>query len=229
MVKVVFVGLILTILFIQTNEYSLERKRMIQNQIIARGVTDRATIQAMEIVPRHKFVPRDLKSYAYDDSPLSIGYGQTISQPFIVAYMTESLNLIKTDTVLEIGTGSGYQAAVLSMIVSQVYTVEIVKPLAEEAIERFKKLGYKNIATKIGDGYFGWKEHAPYDAIIVTANVEEIPPELNNQLAEDGRMIIPVGPQHYNQNLVLVEKKNGKIKQRNLLPVRFVPFTREKK
>lgn len=217
---------VLTVLF-QTEEYSIERKKMIQDQIIARGVTDKATIHAMKIVPRHKFVPEEAEPYAYHDSPLSIGYGQTISQPFIVAYMTANLNLSDKDTVLEIGTGSGYQAAVLSKIVSQVYTVEIVKPLGEEAIERFKKLGYKNIETKIGDGYFGWEEHAPYDAIMVTANVEKIPPALLKQLAEGGRLIIPVGPQHYNQQLVLAEKKNGKIKKRYLLPVRFVPFTRD--
>ncbi len=143
--------------------------------------------------------------------------------------MTASLDLQKNDTVLEIGTGSGYQAAVLSKIVSQVYTIEIVEPLGLEAIERFKNLGYTNIHTKIGDGYYGWREHAPYQAIIVTANAEEIPPELINQLADGGRLIIPTGPRDYGQKLVLVTKQKDKIKKKYLLPVRFVPFTREKK
>ncbi len=226
-------GIVLNIILLftlvqQTQDYTSEREKMIQDQIIARGINDPATIKAMKMVPRHKFVPLELEPYAYSDGPLSIGFGQTISQPYIVAYMTSSLDLNETDTVLEIGTGSGYQAAVLAQIVSQVYTVEIVEPLGKSAIQKFKKLGYKNIDTKIGDGYHGWKEHAPYNAIIVTANAEKIPPELMEQLAEGGKLIIPVGPQNYTQQLVLVEKTNGKIKKRNLLPVRFVPFIRDK-
>jgi protein-L-isoaspartate(D-aspartate) O-methyltransferase len=228
MIKINLSVLLIFIMFLQTDEFTAERKKMIEDQIIARGITNKATILAMQEVPRHKFVPKDAKVYAYRDSPLQIGYGQTISQPYIVAFMTASLDLHKNDTVLEIGTGSGYQAAVLSKIVAQIYTIEIVEPLGLQAIERFKNLGYGNIETKIGDGYHGWKEHAPYHAIIVTANVEEIPPELINQLAEGGKLIIPVGPQGYGQNLVLVTKQKDKIKKKNLLPVRFVPFTRDR-
>lgn len=228
MFKTVFYIILLITVFQITQDYTSERKKMIRDQIVARGINDLATIKAMEAVPRHEFVPPDMAPYAYSDGPLSIGYEQTISQPYIVAYMTSSLELKKNDTVLEIGTGSGYQAAVLAEIVSQVYTIEIVEPLGKEAIQRFKELGYKNIETRIGDGYHGWKEHAPYNAIIVTANAEEIPPELINQLAEGGKLIIPVGPQNYTQQLVLAEKKKGIIKKNYLLPVRFVPFTREK-
>lgn len=229
MIKINLPVLLISIVFLQTDEFITERKNMIEDQIIARGVTNKATIKAMEEVPRHKFVPKDAVSLAYRDSPLSIGYGQTISQPYIVAFMTASLDLHENDTVLEIGTGSGYQAAVLSRIVAQVYTIEIVEPLGLEAIERFNRLGYENIKTKIGDGYHGWKEHAPYHAIIVTANAEEIPPELINQLADGGKLIIPVGPQGYGQNLLLVTKQKDRIKKKKLLPVRFVPFTRQKK
>lgn len=229
MIKIILPVLLISIVLLQTEEHTAERKKMIEDQIIARGVTHKATIQAMNEVPRHEFVPADIQDLAYRDSPLSIGYGQTISQPYIVAYMTANLDLQKNDTVLEIGTGSGYQAAILSKIVAMVYTVEIIEPLGLEAIERFNKLGYTNIQTKIGDGYHGWKEHAPYQAIIVTANVEEIPPELINQLADGGKLIIPVGQQEYGQNLILVTKEKNKIKKKNLLPVRFVPFTRQKK
>lgn len=229
MIKINLSVLLISMVLLQTEEHTAERKKMIEDQIIARGVTHKATIQAMNEVPRHEFVPADIQDFAYRDSPLSIGYGQTISQPYIVAYMTASLDLQKNDTVLEIGTGSGYQAAILSKIVAMVYTVEIIEPLGLEATERFNKLGYNNIQTKIGDGYHGWKEHAPYQAIIVTANVEEIPPELINQLADGGKLIIPVGHQEYGQNLMLVTKEKNKIKKKNLLPVRFVPFTRQKK
>jgi protein-L-isoaspartate(D-aspartate) O-methyltransferase len=228
MIRIILLLLLILPVFLQSDEYTSERKKMIDEQIIARGITHRATIKAMEIVPRHKFVPAELEGYAYHDSPLSIGFGQTISQPYIVAFMTASLDPQESDTVLEIGTGSGYQAAVLSKIVSQVYTVEIVKPLALQAKERFVQLGYTNIKAKSGDGYHGWKEYAPYNAIIVTANVENIPPELINQLSEGGKLIIPVGSNEGNQNLVLLTKINGKIKKKVLLPVRFVPFTREK-
>lgn len=210
----------------QHDDYLQARKRMVKEQIVARGVKNQAVLKAMETIPRHLFVPADQAQYAYNDTPLSIGYGQTISQPYIVAFMTESMELKKTDKVLEIGTGSGYQAAILSKIVSQVYTIEILEPLGLSARKKLEELGYNNVTTKIGDGYFGWKEYAPFNAIIVTANVEAIPPELINQLAEGGKMIIPVGPSHGSQNLVLLEKKDGKTKQIKLIPVRFVPFTR---
>jgi len=228
MIRIILSLLLILSVFLQPDEHTSERKKMIDEQIIARGITHRATIRAMEIVPRHKFVPVELEELAYRDSPLSIGFGQTISQPYIVAYMTASLDPQESDTVLEIGTGSGYQAAILSKIVAQVYTVEIVEPLALQAKERFEQLGYTNIKSKLGDGYHGWKEYAPYNAIIVTANVEYIPPELINQLSEGGKLIIPVGSNEGNQNLILITKINGKIKKKVLLPVRFVPFTREK-
>ena len=226
MTKVFLIVLLFITLPFQTDEYAEARKKMVKEQIIARGVKDHAVIKAMETVPRHKFVPDDQVPFAYNDAPLPIGFDQTISQPFIVAFMTESLKLKKTDRVLEIGTGSGYQAAILSKIVNEVYTIEILEPLGLRARQVLEDLNYNNITTKIGDGYYGWKEYAPFDAIIVTANVEAIPPELIKQLAEGGRMIIPVGPSHGSQNLVLLEKKNGKTKQVKLIPVRFVPFTR---
>jgi protein-L-isoaspartate(D-aspartate) O-methyltransferase len=204
-----------------------ERNRMVDEQIVARGIRDELTVNAMRKVPRHEFVPSELAAFAYRDHPLSIGYNQTISQPYIVAYMTEALELKPSDKVLEIGTGSGYQAAILAEICEEVYTIEIVEPLAKVAQDRLNRLEYKNITVIAGDGYQGYKEQAPFDAIIVTAAPEKIPPPLLEQLAENGRMIIPVGPTHYTQYLVLVEKKNGRIKKRNLLPVRFVPFTGE--
>lgn len=204
------------------------RENMVNNQIIARGIKHKATIEAMKKVERHKLVPPNMRIRAYDDSPLPIGYGQTISQPYIVAYMTEVIKPEKTHKVLEIGTGSGYQAAVLAEIVSDVYTIEIVSELAERAQKDLKGLGYKNIHVKSGDGYHGWPEHAPYDAIVVTAAADYIPPALTDQLKEGGRMIIPVGSQFMTQQLVLVEKQKGKVKSKNVMPVRFVPFTRGK-
>lgn len=201
---------------------------MVNNQIIARGIKHKATIEAMKKVERHKLVPSNMRIRAYDDSPLPIGFGQTISQPYIVAYMTEVIKPEKGQKVLEIGTGSGYQAAVLAEIVSDVYTVEIVSELAERAQKDLQGLGYKNIHVRSGDGYHGWPEHAPYDAIIVTAAADYIPPALIEQLKEGGRMIIPVGSQFMTQQLVLVEKHKGKVRSRNVMPVRFVPFTRGK-
>lgn len=212
--------------FLQTDKHATARKRMINDQIIARGISDKATIDAMRDVQRHLFVPKDQEDRAYEDRPLGIGHGQTISQPYIVAYMTEILHLKKEHKVLEIGTGSGYQAAVLSKIVDEVYTIEIIKPLGQAAKELLQNEGFSNVEVKIADGYFGWKEHAPFDAIIVTAAAEHIPPPLIEQLKEGGRMIIPVGSPYYSQSLILVTKKNGKAKSRNMLPVRFVPFTR---
>ena len=218
--------IILLMLIFQSDKYSVARKRMVNQQIVNRGISNTATINSMNKVPRHKFVPENQVPYAYEDRPLGIGYGQTISQPYIVAYMTEMLKVGSNDKVLEIGTGFGYQAAVLAEIVDQVYTVEIVEPLGIAAEKRMKELGYSNVKTKIADGYYGWEEYAPYDGIIVTAAAEFIPPPLIKQLKEGGRMIIPIGSPYYTQHLVLAEKKQGKTKTRNLLPVRFVPFTR---
>ena len=205
----------------------MERERMVEKQIIARGITDSATIEAMKDVPRHLFIPDQLWHSAYQDRPLSIGYEQTISQPYIVAYMTALLEIESDDKVLEIGTGSGYQAAVLAEIADSVYTIEIVEELAKQAEEKFLGLNINNIKVKFGDGYFGWQEYAPFDKIIVTAAAEEIPPMLIEQLVEGGKMILPVGPTFSVQYLVLVEKKNGKVKKQKMLPVRFVPFTRD--
>lgn len=199
---------------------------MVKKQIVERGITDRNVIGAMMSVPRHKFVSDKYKRRAYDDNPLPIGYGQTISQPYIVAYMTEFLNLNKTSTVLEIGTGSGYQAAVLSPMVKHVCTIEIIPELAQSAALRLKNLGYNNVAVAIGDGYYGWNKHAPFDAIIVTAAAGHIPPPLLQQLKKNGRMVIPVGGPFMIQNLILINKdKDGNITTRNLIPVRFVPLT----
>lgn len=226
--KLILASLFLIGLFsFQDNGMSVERNKMVNEQIVARGIKDKATLDAMRKVPRHLFVPPQLVESAYFDHPLSIGYGQTISQPYIVAYMTEALRLQPSDRVLEIGTGSGYQAAILAEIASEVVSIEIVKPLAAEAKERLMSMGYSNVTVLAGDGYQGYKLRAPYNAIIVTAAPENIPPPLLEQLAEGGRMVIPVGSVHAIQYLKLVEKKNGKIIEQSLLPVRFVPFTGE--
>ena len=200
---------------------------MVEWQIRGRGIENEATLRAMRTVERHKFVPSRLEKHAYEDRPLPIGYDQTISQPYIVAYMTEKLRPQPNHRALEIGTGSGYQAAVLAEIVSEVYSVEIVSELAKEAEARLRVLEYDNVHVRVGDGFFGWKEAAPFDIIIVTANAESVPPHLFEQLREDGRMIIPIGPQWGLQNLVMVRKVEGKMKKRKLVPVRFVPFTRQ--
>jgi protein-L-isoaspartate(D-aspartate) O-methyltransferase len=209
------------------DDYAELRKDMVDRQIRSRGITHPATLNAMMKVPRHEFVPEYQKPNAYEDRPLSIGSNQTISQPYIVAYMTEAINPEKSDKVLEIGTGSGYQAAVLAEIVDEVYTIEIIPELAIRAQDTFERLEYGNIYARTGDGYAGWPEEAPFDAIIVTAAPEEVPPPLVEQLKEGGRMIIPIGPVYRVQYLQLLTKKNGKLKVQNLLPVRFVPFTRE--
>ncbi|MBN1905925.1 MAG: protein-L-isoaspartate(D-aspartate) O-methyltransferase [Deltaproteobacteria bacterium] len=207
--------------------FEIKRNRMVENQIIARGVTAPHVISAMKKVERHLFVPDEYVKFAYNDTPLSIGYGQTISQPYIVAYMTEILELKPSDRVLEIGTGSGYQAAVLAEIAESVYTIEIVPQLGERAGELLKKLGYKNIEVKIGDGYKGWIEHATFDAIIVTCSPINIPAPLEEQLAEGGRMIIPVG-ERYVQQLVFLVKKEGKLIRMKVMAVSFVPMVDEK-
>jgi len=183
-------------------------------------------IAAMKKVERHRFVPVAQAAFAYLNRPLPIGHGQTISQPFIVALMTDLMELKAGDRVLEIGTGSGYQAAVLAEIASAVYTIEIIEPLGIEAGERLKSLGYHNVQTRVGDGYYGWPESAPFDAIIVTAASSHVPPPLIKQLKPGGRMVIPLGTQFMVQHLMLVEKqKNGSVTSRQILPVRFVPLT----
>src|SRR5450759_1518912 len=196
---------------LKEDKYFRMRKRMVEQQIKNRGIHDKKVLDALMNVPRHKFVPEEYKDHSYDDSPLPIGYNQTISQPYIVAYMTEILNPDKTKKVLEIGTGSGYQAAILSLLYKDVYTVEIIKALGEKAKRVFDEEGYNNIMVKIGDGFQGWKEYAPFDAIIVTCAPSNIPNPLVEQLAEGGKMIIPVG-EYNNQVLCLLEKKNGKIR-----------------
>jgi protein-L-isoaspartate(D-aspartate) O-methyltransferase len=208
-------------------DFLAKRKKMVKTQLEARDISDSATLQSMLDVRRHLFVPKHFQSRAYTDGPLAIGHSQTISQPYIVAYMTQALQLNPDDKVLEIGTGSGYQTAVLAEIVDSVYTIEIVESLGIAADKRLKRLDYKNVYTKIGDGYHGWPEQALFDAIIVTAAVKEIPPKLLQQLGECGRLIIPVGQTMFHRNLMLVKKKNGKLKTKKLLPVAFVPFTRE--
>ncbi len=208
--------------------YEALRNTMVRTQIEARGIDHAATLAAMRKVERHLFVPGAYQKYAYEDTPLSIGYNQTISQPYIVAYMTQLLDPKAGDRILEIGAGSGYQAAVLAEIVKEVYTIEIVKELGQRTQKLMDKLGYTNVEVIIGDGYKGLEAKAPFDAIIVTAAPEDIPPPLIEQLKDGGKMIIPVGSPSSVQTLILVEKKNGKITKTNLTPVRFVPFTREK-
>ena len=204
--------------------YRLRREKMVADQIAARGVKDEKVLLAMGSVPRHKFVSGDLINSAYEDRPLPIGCGQTISQPYIVALMTELLGVAEKDKVLEVGTGSGYQAAILSGIVKEVYTIEIFEPLGTSAGKRLKDLGYQNIKVEVADGYYGWPEEAPFDAIIVTCAATHIPPPLIEQLKDGGTMCIPVGSVFWTQNLMLVKKKDGKITAKSVLPVRFVPL-----
>lgn len=210
----------------QTDPYKIRREQMVKNQIEARGITDPEIIRAMKKVPRHLLVPEDQREYAYEDRPLPIGEGQTISQPYIVAYMTDLISPKKYMKVLEIGTGSGYQAAVLAEIVKEVYTIEILENLGIRAKKDLDKLGYTNIHSRIGDGYQGWPEQYPFDAIIVTAAAEKVPQPLIDQLREGGSMVIPVGESGKVQDLLLIRKIKGQIKTTNLGPVRFVPFTR---
>ncbi|MEN8119196.1 MAG: protein-L-isoaspartate(D-aspartate) O-methyltransferase [Bacteroidota bacterium] len=219
-------GLNLSFCNSNSQDYIKLREKMVENQIKRRGVSDEKVLAAMNAVERHLFVPKEYVNNAYEDSPLPIGEGQTISQPYIVAFMTEILNLDKTKKVLEIGTGSGYQAAVLSEVAGKVYSIELIESLGKHAKALLKKLAYNNVEVKIGDGYQGWKEHAPYDAIIVTCSPTHVPEKLKEQLAEGGLMIIPVGPR-YAQELVLLKKKNGKIKQTEVIAVRFVPMKDE--
>jgi len=200
---------------------------MVRTQIAERGIRDKATLQAMRAVPpRHLFVPPHLAGSAYEDQPLPLGYGQTISQPYIVAFMTELIRPKATQKILEIGSGSGYQAAVLAEIVKQVYMIEIVPELGNASRERLQKQGYRNVQVRVADGYDGWPEQAPFDAIVVTAAADYIPTPLIRQLKDGGRMVIPVGAPFLVQTLMLVEKDKGKVKTTSLLPVQFVPFRR---
>lgn len=212
----------------KADEYSGARQRMVRQQLQGPGrdITHPGVLKAMAEVPRHEFVPHDLREDAYDDIPLPIGYGQTISQPYVVAFMTEKLDPKPTDRVLEIGTGSGYQAAVLSALVAEIYSIEILDPLSQRAKADIQRLGYRNVNLRSGDGYQGWPEAAPFDAIIVTCAPEDVPQPLVDQLKEGGRMIIPVGP-IFNQNLYLMRKVGGKLERQAVLPVRFVPMTGE--
>jgi protein-L-isoaspartate(D-aspartate) O-methyltransferase len=209
-----------------TMDFDRFREQMVDRQIISRGIKDPGVIRAMKKVPRHLFVPEEHRKLSYGDHPLPIGEGQTISQPYIVAYMTEALGLNPDDKVLEIGTGSGYQAAILAELVKEVYTIEIIERVAKMAQQTLDTLVYKNIHIKIGDGYKGWPEKAPFDAVIVTCAPERIPPALVRQLKDGGRMIIPVGKVGGVQSLVKVTKRGGKIETRQVMGVRFVPMVK---
>ena len=213
-----------------TEDYARKRKMMVEQQIEARGVKNKEVLNAMNCVPRHLFVPEKYREGSYFDQPLLIGSGQTISQPYIVALMTEMLEVDKDDIVLEIGTGSGYQAAVLSTIVKKLYTIEIIEKLGLQATERLKRLGYDNVKVKISDGRLGWPEKAPFDAIIVTAAAPRIPDPLIKQLKPGGKMVIPVDNNYFSQDLLVVEKdEDGNIKTKNTIPVRFVPLVKGKR
>lgn len=219
----------------QGGEFEAQRRNMVEEVMAdtaatlsysGRSVLSPGVVKAMGVVERHRFVPEDLAGLAYLNRPLPIGYGQTISQPFIVALMTDLMQIKAGDKVLEVGTGSGYQAAVLAQIAGSVYSIEIVEPLARQAGDRLKALGYRNVKTRVGDGYYGWQEASPFDAIIVTAAASHVPPPLIRQLKSGGRMVIPLGTQFMTQYLMLVEKQqDGSVTTRQILPVRFVPLT----
>src|SRR5215467_9892391 len=207
-------------------DFATQRQRMVDQQLKGRGIKDERVLAAMSKVPREDFVPVDARADAYEDGPLPIGYDQTISQPYIVAFMTEQLRPRQSDRVLEIGSGSGYQAAVLAELVADVYTIDIIEPLVKTAEATLQRLGYKNVHIKVGDGYKGWPEEAPFDAVIATCAPEKVPQPLVDQLKDRGRMVIPVG-ERFAQQLYLLEKKNGQLKESTTLPVRFVPMLRE--
>jgi protein-L-isoaspartate(D-aspartate) O-methyltransferase len=227
---IVFCFLIDPKLSADTGDYAFARKKMVLDQIQKRGIKDRDVLHSMTSVPRHEFVERNLRKKAYEDRPLPIGFGQTISQPYIVALMTELLDVDKDSRVLEVGTGSGYQAAILARIVKDVYTIEIVESLYHRSQKVLSRLGYQNIHTMNADGYFGWEAHAPFDAIIVTCASDFIPPPLLKQLKKGGLMCIPVGPPFKVQHLILVKKeKTGEITTQIIASVRFVPLIRQGK
>lgn len=207
----------------EQEQFRRERETMVETQIRERGITDGNVLRAMRRVPRHRFVPDQLAREAYRDSPLPIGLGQTISQPYIVAYMTEIARVSKKSKVLEIGTGSGYQAAILGEIAREVYTIEIVPELAERSAKLLDELGYENVNVKHGNGYLGWPEHAPFDAIVVTAAPPEVPQALVEQLAVGGRMVIPVGTDQ--QEMMIISRNRRGVTERRTIPVRFVPMT----
>lgn len=209
-----------------SDDFDRLRQLMVERQIASRGVKDRRVLAAMARVPRHVFVPEGYRPSAYDDHPLPIGEGQTISQPYIVAYMTEALQLDPQDRVLEIGTGSGYQAAILGELVKEVYTIEIIETLAVKAQGVLDRLGYRNVHVRVGDGYLGWPEKAPFDAVIVTCAPERVPQPLIDQLREGGRMIIPVGETGAVQSLVRGVKRGGRLEKKDVMAVRFVPMVR---
>lgn len=211
---------------VRGTERAAESELMLQKQIVERGITDARLLSVMRRVPRHRFVPADLQAYAYADRPLPIGEGQTISQPYIVAFMTDAAKLTHRAKALEIGTGSGYQAAILAELCHQVFTIEIIPELSQRAAKLLHELGYTNVFLRTGDGYHGWPEEAPFDVILVTAAAPAVPPALFAQLKEGGRMIIPIGEEAGAQELFLVTKRHGRESRRPLLPVRFVPFTR---
>jgi len=213
--------------FSQQTDWKDWTKKMVREQIIRRGISNNQVIDVMQNTPRHRFVPDGVADYAYQDNALPIGKGQTISQPYIVAFMTETLDVDSTDKVLEIGTGSGYQAAVLSPLVKHVYTIEIVKMLAQRADSTLKALSYNNVTVRWGDGYKGWPEEAPFDRIIGTAAPPEIPKALIDQLKPGGKMVLPVGT-NWQEIVVLTKSKSGKIQKKNVLPVRFVPMVHQK-
>jgi protein-L-isoaspartate(D-aspartate) O-methyltransferase len=212
----------------EPQDFTVERQRMVEAQLRAPGrdIKNPQVLKAMAGVPRHEFVPQSVQKFAYWDQPLPIGYGATISQPFVVAFMTEQLDPRPADRVLEIGTGSGYGAAILSRLVAEVYTIEIIRPLAERAAATLKRLGYNNVKVLAGDGYNGWPAYAPFDSIIVTCAPDHIPQPLIDQLKDGGRMIIPVGS-FWNQELYLLRKRGTKVEQQAVLPVAFVPMTRD--
>ncbi len=209
------------------DRFALMRQQMVARDIKARGVTDPAVLDVMGTVPRHMFVDAAYRERAYGDHPLPIGEGQTISQPYVVALMTEALRLKTSDRVLEIGTGSGYQAAVLSQLVTEVTSIEIRRSLAEKAAKTLAELGYRNVTVHVGDGYFGWERAAPFDAIIITAAANHIPPPHLRQLKEGGRLIVPLGSTVYVQTLTLATKRHGELDVEQLSPVMFVPMTGE--
>ena len=211
----------------EAQDFGSLRKLMVERQLKGRDIQDPKVLKAMASVPRHRFVPEDLQGMAYNDNPLPIGHGQTISQPYIVAFMSQVLDVQSGQKILEIGTGSGYQAAVLAEMGASVFSIEIVPELGKKAMETLKELGYGDVSVKIGDGYQGWAEHAPFDAIIVTCAPTRVPEPLKEQLAEGGKMVIPVGEQFF-QQLVLLSKQNGRIKQQTVLDVRFVPMVDRK-
>lgn len=213
--------------YVRDQDYAKNRRDMVRRQISARDITDNAVLEAMAKVPRHLFVSGRYRSQAYNDHPLPIDEGQTISQPYIVALMTQSLDLKKGDKVLEIGTGSGYQAAVLAHLTDEVYSIEIKEKLAEAASETLKKLNYDKVKQKSGDGYYGWEEKAPFDAIIVTCAANHVPPALLKQLRDGGRLIIPLGSTLHFQTLTLITKIKGIPKVKHIMGVRFVPMTGE--